>query len=525
VPERYLRGPARWSLRKRLALLLTAAGLLLAATLVTQVVLQQQQRSVRDELLTNLDPAVVATADLRGAVIDLETSVRGYSVTDDPRFLESYAAAEEGGDASLDELASLVVDDRGLSAQVEDVRALVEGWQERIARPVIEASTEAERAAVRTVEFEQEGLRRVEAMRTSIDRIENELLAVRADKVGDLNGAARRSTWAMLLQAAGVVLAGLLLLVALTRVVIRPIDHLGRDARKVAGGDLRHVVRGQGSPDLARLGGHVDAMRTRILAEVEQLSEATADLERQTEELARSNSDLEQFAYVASHDLQEPLRKVSSFCQLLQKRYSDQLDDRANEYINFAVDGAKRMQDLINDLLAFSRVGRTTESFEPVDLGEIVDDVVGVLDPAIASAGATVTVGELPVIMGDRRLLGATFQNLVANALKFRGEAPPTVDISAVRCDGADGPEWVVTVADNGIGIDPAYGDQIFVIFKRLHGKAEYAGTGIGLALVKKIVEFHGGRVWLESHSPPGSTFKLALPAGTPTERSTSDAG
>jgi signal transduction histidine kinase len=525
VPERYLHGPARWSLRKRLALLLTAAGLLLAATLVTQVVLQQQQRSVRDELLTNLDPAVVATADLRGTVIDLETSVRGYSITDDPRFLESYAAAEEGSTASLDELASLVADDRGLAGEVEKVRTLVEGWQERVALPVIEASTEAERAAVRTLEFEQEGLRRVEAMRASIDSIENELLVVRADKVGDLNGAARRSTWAMVLQVAGVVLAGGLLMIALTRVVIGPIERLGRDARRVAGGDLRHVVRGQASPDLARLGADVDAMRNRILAEVEQLSEATADLERQTEELARSNSDLEQFAYVASHDLQEPLRKVSSFCQLLQKRYSDQLDERANEYINFAVDGAKRMQDLINDLLAFSRVGRTTESFEPVDLGEVVDDVVGVLDPAIESAGATVTVGEMPVVDGDRRLLGAAFQNLVANALKFRGEAPPTVDISAARCDGADGPEWIVTVADNGIGIDPAYGDQIFVIFKRLHGKAEYAGTGIGLALVKKIVEFHGGRVWLEPRPPPGSAFKLALPAGTPTERSTPDAG
>jgi signal transduction histidine kinase len=525
VPDRNLHGPARWSLRKRLALLLTAAGLLLAATLVTQVVLQQRQRSVRDELLTNVDPAVVATADLRGAVIDLETSVRGYSITDDSRFLESYAAAEERATASLDELGSLVADDRSLARDVDGVRALVDGWQERVAQPIIEASTEAEQAAVRTLEFEQDGLRRVEALRASIDGIENQLLVVRADKVRDLNGAARRSTWAMVLQVGGVVLAGMLLLLALTRLVIGPIEQLGRDARKVAAGDLRHVVRGHGSPDLARLGADVDAMRLRILAEVEQLSDATADLERQTEELARSNSDLEQFAYVASHDLQEPLRKVSSFCQLLQKRYSDQLDERANEYINFAVDGAKRMQDLINDLLAFSRVGRTTESFEPVDLGEIVDDVVGVLDPAIEAAGATVTVGELPVVMGDRRLLSATVQNLVANALKFRGEAPPTVDISAARGDGPDGPEWVVTVADNGIGINPDYGEQIFVIFKRLHGKAEYAGTGIGLALVKKIVEFHGGRVWLEAHPPPGSTFKLALPAGTPTERSTPDAG
>src|SRR5690606_3189718 len=157
-------------------------------------------------------------------------------------------------------------------------------------------------------------------------------------------------------------------------------------------------------------------------------------------ELARSNADLEQFAYVASHDLQEPLRKVSSFCQLLQKRYGGQLDARADEYINYAVDGAKRMQDLINDLLAFSRVGRTTESFEAVDLGAVVDEVLAVLSDTVADAQATVEVGALPVVRGDRRLLGAAFQNLIANALKFRGEEPPIVEITATLCDAAGAP-------------------------------------------------------------------------------------
>ena len=247
-------------------------------------------------------------------------------------------------------------------------------------------------------------------------------------------------------------------------------------------------------------------MRRRILDEVDQLNAATADLARQADELARSNADLEQFAYVASHDLQEPLRKVSSFCQLLQKRYADQLDERANEYIHYAVDGAKRMQDLINDLLAFSRVGRTTESFEPVDLDDVVADVRRRAGTRRSRRpGRPSTVGELPTVAGDRRLLGATFQNLVVNALKFRGPEPPLRRRSPLRSPpGPLGTSGSISVADNGIGIEPDYGEQIFIIFKRLHTKTEYAGTGIGLALAKKIVEFHGGRIWLEPTPRPG---------------------
>jgi light-regulated signal transduction histidine kinase (bacteriophytochrome) len=343
------------------------------------------------------------------------------------------------------------------------------------------------------------------------------LADLRTKAVDDLDAAATAVTAAMLLQVVGLIASGVIIVVALGRFVVGPIDRLGRDARVVAAGDLGHTVEGDGSPDLVRLGADVDAMRLRILDEVDQLNDATADLARQADELARSNADLEQFAYVASHDLQEPLRKVSGFCQLLQMRYADQLDERANEYIHYAVDGAKRMQDLINDLLAFSRVGRTTEAFEPVDLDAVARDVVEVLGPAAEDAGATITVGDLPVVAGDRRLLAATLQNLVANALKFRSDEPPVVDVTATLRDGAGGDEWIITVADNGIGIDPDYGEQIFTIFKRLHNKTEYAGTGIGLALAKKIVEFHGGRIWLEPTPPPGSTFKLALPATQPT--------
>ncbi len=378
---------------------------------------------------------------------------------------------------------------------------------------------------MRTDAFQIEGMQRFDAIRAAVDDVDDELTGQRSEQVDALDEAAEQATLAMILQALGLVLSGVLIVVALNRVVIGPIRRLGRDSRRVAGGDLAHPVRGDGSPDLVTLGEDVDAMRTRILEEVHQLNSASADLARQADDLARSNSDLEQFAYVASHDLQEPLRKVSSFCQLLQKRYADRLDERANEYIRYAVDGAKRMQDLINDLLSFSRVGRTSDTFEPVDLAEVVRDVVDVLAPSIEDARATVEVGPLPTVPGDRRLLGATMQNMVSNALKFRGEEPPCVEITASLAATPAGDEWVISVADNGIGIEPDYADQIFVIFKRLHSKTEYAGTGIGLSLAKKIIEFHGGRIWLADTTGPGSTFRIALPAHTPYERSTADAG
>ena len=519
-----LTGPSRWGMRTRLTLLLAAAGLLLALTLATQLVIQDRQQGLRHDLLQRYDPAVVATTDLRAAVIDQDTGVRAYALTGDRRFLDDYAAGRSATTAAFERLDRLVGGDEELAPDLARVRSAYDDWHAAAVAPLVDAAGEDERAAVRTDAFEEEGLRRLQVVRSAIGDVEDELAATGAELADDLEAAARRARWAMFLQAGGVVIAGAVVAAALARVVLGPLDRLGADARRVAAGDLDHEVRGTGSPDLARLGADVDAMRARILAELAHLGAATADLERQAAELARSNADLEQFAYVASHDLQEPLRKVFGFCQLLQKRYGGQLDERADEYIHYAVDGARRMQDLINDLLAFSRVGRTRAAFERVDLQAIVEDVVSMLDEAIAEAGAEVTVGDLPVVQGDRRLLGAAFQNLIGNALKFRSEDAPVVAVTAGLDGSPNGDEWIVTVTDNGIGIDPEYRDQIFVIFKRLHGRTEYAGTGIGLALVKKIVEFHGGRVWLDSTPGTGSTFKLALPAGR-TTGGTTDVG
>jgi PAS domain S-box-containing protein len=235
----------------------------------------------------------------------------------------------------------------------------------------------------------------------------------------------------------------------------------------------------------------------------------TADLlAQQTAELARSNEELERFAYVASHDLQEPLRMVASYTQLLARRYRGQLDEDADEFIGYAVNGATRMQQLIRDLLEYSRVGTRGGAFAPVECGEIVGQVLGDLAAAIAEADATIEAGTLPAVSADRSQLRQLFQNLVENALKYRSTAPPVVRIGATQ----EGDHWHFAVRDNGIGIAPEYADRIFVIFQRLHTQAEYPGTGIGLAICKRIVERHGGRIWVESAVGEGAAFHFTLP-------------
>ena len=232
------------------------------------------------------------------------------------------------------------------------------------------------------------------------------------------------------------------------------------------------------------------------------------DHRRTLNELARSNRDLEQFAYVASHDLQEPLRMVATYTQLLAERYQGKIDQNADKYIHYAVDGALRMQTLVKDLLAYSRVGREASERQQTDCNLVLQSVIANLHPLIQESGARVMYANLPTLMANRSELLQLFQNLIGNAIKFRSSAPPEIRISAEDKTG----EWIMSVADNGIGIAPEHAETVFVIFRRLHTHEEYPGSGIGLAICKRIVEEQGGHIWVESQPGKGAKFNFILP-------------
>jgi len=243
----------------------------------------------------------------------------------------------------------------------------------------------------------------------------------------------------------------------------------------------------------------------------EALARQALELSRKAEELERSNQDLEQFAYVASHDLQEPLRMVATYTQLLAERYRGRLDEQADKYIAYSVDGAVRMQALIQDLMKFSQVGRAEIESRTTECGGVVEQALKSLQSAVQESGAVVNWNGLPMVMADPSQLAEVFQNLIANAIKFHGAETPVIQIDSEKNDH----EWVLTVSDNGIGIPPENWQDIFVIFRRLHTRTEYPGNGIGLSICKKIIERHGGKIWIEAQAKPGCCFKFTLPMET----------
>jgi PAS domain S-box-containing protein len=248
---------------------------------------------------------------------------------------------------------------------------------------------------------------------------------------------------------------------------------------------------------------------TERLRAQQKLEQHAQELDRLNTELGRSNQELAQFAYVASHDLQEPLRMVASYVQLLERRYKDKLDDQAFEFIAFAVDGAKRMQILINDLLDYSRVSTQGEAFAITDMNEQLSRAMANLEARIKDTEAQIALGPMPTVNADAGQMARLFQNLISNAMKFCGELTPRIDVGCVRQDN----EWIISIKDNGIGIEPQYADKIFVIFQRLHTRSEYEGTGIGLAVCKRVVDRHGGRIWFDSKPGEGTTFFFSIPA------------
>jgi len=278
-----------------------------------------------------------------------------------------------------------------------------------------------------------------------------------------------------------------------------------------AAGAVDYVTKPlNGAEVLARIDTHLTLYRLRqqLAARNEALQREIAAHEETQAALTRSNAELEQLAYVASHDMQEPLRMVASYLQLVAQRYRGRLDADADEFIGYAVDGAKRMQALINDLLAYSRIGTKARPFEPTDCTQVLETALANLRVTLQDSGAQVTHGPLPVVPGDAMQLTQLFQNLVGNALKFKRADPVRVHVAAEALEDT----WRFTVSDNGIGIAPEYHERIFVLFQRLHGRGEYPGTGIGLAICKRVVERHGGSISVTSQPGEGSTFCFTLP-------------
>jgi len=467
----------------------------------------------RQALLDEIDPASLSVGQLLLAYVDQETGVRGYILSRNPSFLQPTVSGLVEQKKASGLLAADLHDRPDLLSLVHTAQREALRWQKTWVQPAIK-DTAAGNLSFASPEAQAYGKMLLDRARSDFSRLDAALAVARTS-----DGSALQTTTQQLIVVVGV---GVLLLVGipvalrayLRRWVLDPLEAVAADTRRVRLGEHSQPITTPEPEEIRELAVDVEAMRHRIEVELEQVDAARASLSDLNEALQRSNAELEQFAYVASHDLQEPLRKVTSFVQRRQQRYPGQLDERADQYIEFTVDGASRMQQLISDLLAFSRVARTTDRFETLPLRVCVDEAVDNLHQALAESGGTVEVADpLPSVRGDRALLVSLWQNLIANSLKFHSTSPPEVRIDVLRV----GHEWLFRTTDNGIGVEPRFAEKVFVIFQRLHGRDRYPGTGIGLALCQKIVNFHGGRMWLDtSYQGGGARFCFTLPVVDP---------
>ncbi|WP_406089615.1 CHASE3 domain-containing protein [Streptomyces sp. NBC_01013] len=501
---------ARLSVQNWVHLILACFVLVVCGCLVVGGLVLASISDRTTELVDRIQPARSASFQLQNALLDQETGVRGYALTGDASFLEPYAAGKRNEQTRLAQVRSAMGDDGPYANDLERIATASARWRGQHAEPLI--------AAVRRDGPEAHSSSRTAGSKAAFDTLrrlytaqQSRLDAARDHARAQLNDARTTRDHTLIALVACFVLCVIALSLLLHRVVGRPLNALAEASRLVRAGAFRRRIDVPGPSDVRAVAAAVEDMRCRLVEELDAAQEREELLAQQTEELRRSNSELEQFAYVASHDLQEPLRKIASFCQLLDKRYGTELDARGKQYIDFAVDGSKRMQVLINDLLTFSRVGRVHDSWTSVDLERTLDRALGNLALGIEESGTTVVRADpLPEVNGDATTLGMIWQNLIGNAVKFRRpDEPCVITIGCVREEDV----WHFTVTDNGIGIAPEFAEKVFVIFQRLHARDEYDGTGIGLALCRKIIEFHGGRIWLDPEPRSGARIHFSLPA------------
>ena len=502
-------------------LVLFAIGAVVLAGAITGAVLLNRTDDGSHELVEVIQPARIAAYQLQAALRDQETAIRGYAIAADPQFLEPYYEGQQVEAEAVDEIRMREADRPDLLADLDAIERAADNWRTTYAEPLIAGVTpgapnlaDLDAAQLGKVEFDR--------MRALFDTQNEHLTQEREKGVAELQYVRDWRDRVLALMVVAFFIAAILVAVVVRKAVVRPLNQLAAACRRITEGNFDERITPRGPKDIRAIAVDVEDMRQRMVEELEsskagraQLALQAEELDEQAEELRRSNAELEQFAYVASHDLQEPLRKVASFCQLLEKRYGDQLDERGAEYIGFAVDGAKRMQVLINDLLTFSRVGRLNATLDDVDLERALDDAVKNLATAVEESGAEIVRPEQPMphIAGDPTLLIMLWQNLIGNAVKFRhNDRTPRIVIEYEHGTGDHENQWLFSVSDNGIGIGEEFVDKVFVIFQRLHGRDAYSGTGIGLALCRKIVEHHGGLIWIDTTYDQGTRFNFTLP-------------
>ena len=458
--------------RKLIAGLATALAVLLLVAALSYFSLAQTAED--GQWVTHTHMVLEKLDDIQTSLLDAETGERGYLIAAEDWYLSPFQKGRDQANEEVKEVRELTADNLNERRSLDRLEPLITAKlanMEDTIRTRNQKGWAARAAAVR----EGSGKELMDHIREVIAVMkagEDRLLVLR---LAELKASSRR-----------------------TRLVIIVGEALGLFFLLVAG----HLVQ-QEMKKLAQAEAEVRTFNA-------ELAQRTVELAERAKELERSNMELQQFAYAASHDLQEPLRTISSFTQLLARRYQDKLDDKGREFISFAVEGCHRMHALINDLLTFSRVGSQGQPLVPLCCDAVLDRVLKGLGVAIEDSRAVITRDPLPVVLADEIQLSQLFQNLVGNAIKFRGKNVPRIHITSER----SGTVWKIAVRDHGIGIAAEHYDRIFVIFQRLHTKTQYPGTGIGLAICKKIAERHGGRIWAEPSPGGGSTFCFTMEDG-----------
>jgi signal transduction histidine kinase len=459
---------------------------------------------------------VIALAEAtEGDLVDMETGYRGFLLTGQEQFLDPYEDGLAAYPDHLRQLEELTADNPPQVARWQSIATLTQQWTQQITEPRIALRRQVPAAAQPSPELVDlvstgEGRDQFAVIRQVFDEAiatEQGLLATRLD---DANMGNQRLFTTLVIGTAVALVLGVVAALLLTRDITDAVAHLADAAVAVAGGNLKRRIGLRRRDEVGRAAAAFDHMADRLESTIGDLEASSAELLRKQVELERSNRELQDFASVASHDLQEPLRKVRAFGDRLSAKYSMELTDQGRDYLARMQDAAARMQTLINDLLTFSRVTTRAQPFVSVNLNVVVSQVVTDLEVRIQQSGATLGLEPLPTIDGDQLQLRQLFQNLLANALKFqRPDVRPVVRVYAEDVDDA---AVRLCVQDNGIGFDEKYLDRIFTIFQRLHGRVDYEGTGVGLAVCRKIVERHGGTITARSAPGEGATFIVTLP-------------